>query len=90
MLDETLGDYITKLRDQSFLHKHLVEFALLSIDQKTPYCFIQVIENFLEVSIDLLLDHLLENLEKDMHIRVAYFESNYWTFDCQESEASFE
>ena len=49
MLNEALGDDIAQLWNQALLHEHLVKLAFLSVNQKSSYRLIQVIEDFLEI-----------------------------------------
>jgi len=77
MLNEALWDNVAQLRDQAFIHKHLVKLSLFGVDQKASYCLVQIVEHLFEIGCRLhqliFGDNQIKDLEETMDVAVWNF-----------------
>jgi len=83
MLDEALWNYVAQLRDQAFIHEHLVKLSFFGVDQKASHCLVQVVEHLFEICCCLhqliFGDDKIEDLEETMDVAVRNLQSDYRT-----------
>jgi len=81
----TLKDNLSQLTHKILFDKFVVKIAFFCIDEESSDCFKEVVKDFYEVEILLLLfvNHLVEYFEEKLNVARRYFEGTYWAFDAE-------
>ena len=94
MLNEALGNDVTELRDQTFVHEHLIELAFFGVNEEASDSLVQIIEYFLKVCRRLNQgvpdNDKIKDFEEAVDVAVRHFQGNHWTLDHEQGEAPFQ